>query len=104
MVQTATLHVKLNADVDQQLKKLARLRNLSKGQLVREAISACYQTTLADLPVHQRQAIHAYEGGFISLGKLSQVMGMHTLELRHWLQEHEIAQRSTYNELDVDHA
>ena len=46
------------------LKHLAELRRKSKGQLVREAISACYQTSLSDLPLHQSQAIAAYQGGF----------------------------------------
>ena len=104
MAQTATLHVKLNPATDAKLKRLAADRQTSKGQLVREAISACYQTSIDELPVKQQQAIAAYEGGFISLGRLAQAMGMHVLELRHWLREHDIAQNSTFQEQDAANA
>ena len=43
-----------------------------------------------DLPHSQRQAVEAYRGGFISIGRLAEVMGMHVLELRQWLAEHAI--------------
>ena len=104
MAQTATLHVKLNPVTDAKLKRLAADRQTSKGQLVREAISACYQTSIDELPVKQQQAIAAYEGGFISVGRLAQAMGMHVLELRHWLREHDIAQNSTFQEQDAANA
>jgi predicted HTH domain antitoxin len=104
MPQDATLHVKLDADTDGKLKKLAYDQGKSKGQLVREAISACYQTALEDLPLRQRQAISAYQGDYISLGKLARVMGMHALELRGWLKEHGIAERRAYGEADAAHA
>ncbi len=54
---------------------------------MREAISACYQAKIEELPLMQRRAIAAYEGGFISLGKLAQTMGMNMLDLRHWLRD-----------------
>lgn len=44
MAQDATLHVKIDRQTDERLLKLARSRRVSKGQLVREAITACYQT------------------------------------------------------------
>jgi len=104
MPQDATLHVKLDNETDNKLKKLAYDRGKSKGQLVREAISACYQTSMDDLPVRQRHALSAYQGGYISLGKLAQAMGMHALELRGWLKEHGIAERSAYAETDAANA
>ena len=88
MPQDTTLHVKLDSETDKKLKKLAYDCGKSKGQLVREAISACYQTAMEDLPLRQRQALSAYQGGYISLGRLARVMGMHVLELRPWLQKH----------------
>jgi predicted HTH domain antitoxin len=96
--------VKLDAKTDDKLKKLAYERGTSKGQLVREAISACYQTLIEELPLRQRQALAAYEGGYISLGKLARTMGMHTLEMREWLREHGITQRNAFGDEDVANA
>lgn len=101
MPQNATLHVKLDGETDGKLKKLAYDQGKSKGQLVREAISACYQTSMNDLPLRQRQAISAYQGGYISSGKLARVMGLHPLELRDWMKEHGIAACNAFAESDV---
>jgi len=103
-MQTATLHVKLDPEIDSRLRQLARQRNVSKGQLVRQAVASCYQLTVEDLPRHQQQALAAYEGGFISLGKLAEKMGMGGLELRGWLAEHDIAQNTTFAPADADNA
>ena len=104
MPQDATLHVKLDSETDGKLKKLAYEQGKSKGQLVREAISACYQTSLDDLPVRQRQAVAAYQGGYISIGKLAKAMGMHALEVRYWLSEHDMTPRQGFSEADADNA
>ncbi|MBT3294641.1 MAG: hypothetical protein HN919_22060 [Verrucomicrobia bacterium] len=104
MPQDATLHVKLDSTTDIKLKKLAYEQGKSKGQLVREALSACYQTAMDDLPLRQRRAIAAYQGGYISTGKLAREMGMHVLELRGWLKEHGIALNTTFAEKDTAHA
>jgi predicted transcriptional regulator len=102
MTQEATLHIKLDLELDEQLAKLARARNSSKGRLVRDAIAACYQLSTEGLPVQQQRALAAYQGGFISIGKLAEAMGMHVLDLRSWLAEHGIAQNTAMS-LD-DHA
>ena len=104
MPQDATLHVKLDSETDSQLRKLAYERGKSKGQLVREALSACYQTTMDELPLRQRRAIAAYQGGYISLGRLARDMGMHALELRGWMKEHGIALSVAFSETDADRA
>ena len=104
MAQDATLHVKLDSETDRKLKLLAYDHGKSKGQLVREAISACYQTAMEDLPLRQRQAVSAYQGGYISLGKLARVMGMHVLELRGWLKEHGIAALTAFADTDAANA
>ena len=104
MAQDITLHVKLDSETDAQLKRLSAARRKSKGQLVREAISACYQTVFAELPLPQSQALMAYQGGYISIGKLAKVMGMQVLELRQWLAERDIAQRNAYGDADAAHA
>lgn len=104
MAQDATLHVKLDRDTDARLNELARSRGTSKGQLVRDAIATCYQVDLQGLPVAQKQAIAAYQGGYISLTRLARVMGMHVLQLRPWLQERGIEQRNAYGDADAEHA
>ena len=101
MAQESTLHIKLDKDTDERLKKLAEVRQTSKGQLVREAISACYQTSFSELPLRQSQAIGAYQGGYISIGKLAKEMGMHVLDLRKWLSERGIEQRNAFGDEDA---
>jgi hypothetical protein len=104
MAHTATLHVKLDSEMDEQLKRLAASRQTSKGQLVREAVSACYRTNLTDLPLTYRQALSAYQGGFISIGRLARTMGMHVLDLRRWLNERDLAQTNVHGDQDAVHA
>ncbi len=104
MSNNATVHIKLNSEKDKYLSALARKRQTSKGQLIREAIAACYQASLEDLPLQQRQAVAAYQGGFISIGRLAQVMGMQVLNLRTWLQEHDIPQKTVFTEQDSANA
>ncbi len=104
MPQDATLHVKMDPETAERLKQLAHARGKSKGQMVREAISSCYQTSMSDLPIHQQQAVAAYQGGYISAGKLAKVMGLSILDLRHWLNDHDIPQSNAYGEDDAAHA
>jgi predicted DNA-binding protein len=104
MARDATLHVKLDRETDARLKRLAAERGKSKGQLVREAISNCYATSFDDLPIHQRQALAAYQGGYISAGRLARVMGLHVLELRRWLAERGLTQSVVYGDDDADSA
>ncbi len=103
-MQTATLHVKLDPELDSRLRRLARQRKVSKGQLVRQAVASCYQLTAESLPRQQQQALAAYEGGFISLGKLAEKMGLSPVETRDWLSEHEIPQNIMFAAEDADHA
>lgn len=104
MPRDASLHLKLDAETDENLKRMASAQGKSKGQLVREAISACYQTSSEDLPLRHRQALEAYQGGFISLGKLARAFGIHVLEMRRWLSARGIDQRNAYGEEDAAHA
>jgi len=104
MPKDATLHVKLDAETDEKLKRLAAVRGKSKGELVRDAIRACYQTSFEDLPLRQRQATAAYQGGFVSIGRLAREMGMHVLQLRSWLAERGIEQLTAFGGQDADRA
>ena len=104
MPRDATMHVKLDSETDAKLKKLAYEQGKSKGQLVREAISACYQTELDSLPIKQQHALSAYQGGYISIGKLAREMGMHVLEVRHWLADRNSAQHTSLGDEDAANA
>jgi predicted HTH domain antitoxin len=104
VARDVTLHMKLDRETDERLKRLALTRRTSKGQLVREAISACYQTTLTELPQRQRLALSAYQGGYISLSRLAKVMGMHALDMRKWLEDHNVTQPGAYGDRDADNA
>lgn len=94
MAQDATLHVKIDPATNEELARLAAARKTSKGQLVRDAIFACYQVPRNELPIQQRHALAAFVGGYISLGKLAEAFGMHALDLRRWLSEHGIEQNT----------
>ena len=94
MAQDATLHVKIDPATNEELARLAAARKTSKGQLVRDAIFACYQVPLSELPMQQRHALAAFVGGYISIGKLAEALGMHVLDLRRWLSEHGIEQNT----------
>lgn len=104
MAQDATLHVKLDRETEERLNRLARTRGKSKGQLVREAIAACYQASFAEIPLQHSHALAAYQGGYISLGKLARVMGMHALDARRWLADHGIEERCSLGDEDAVNA
>ena len=94
MAQDATLRVKIDPATKEELARLAAARKTSKGQLVRDAIFACYQVPLNELPLQQRHALAAFVGGYISIGKLAEAFGMHVLDLRRWLSERRIKQNT----------
>ncbi len=74
------------------------------GELVRQAISSCYQLEFEDMPEAHKEALVAYKGGFISIGKLAEIMGMHVLELRAWLTERDIPQNNSFQTPDIENA
>jgi predicted HTH domain antitoxin len=104
MSQSATMHVKVEPVMIRGLKSLARSRKRTMGDLVRAAVIACYQSDLLGLTQHQTEALAAYRGGYISLGKLAECMGMSVLKTRTWLAEHDIVQSNAYHVEDAQHA
>ncbi|MFO7981401.1 MAG: UPF0175 family protein [Candidatus Aminicenantes bacterium] len=82
---------------DKQHKKLKRYANKqgrTLGGLVRDAIDSVYKKK--DKLEHRRQvALSAYQEGFISLGKLSEVLGLDPISTRNYLQEHRIPVQTT---------
>lgn len=104
-MQSATLHIKVKPEVAKGLKALSRKRNTSVGELVRQAVISSYQLELiSSLNIRQKRALEAYQGGYISLSRLADEMGMNLWDMRTWLQEHNIPQNNSFLEDDVKNA
>lgn len=103
-MQNSTIHIKVKPSLAEGLKALSKQRATSVGELVRQALISCYQLDLMNLNVHQRRAVEAFQGGYISLGKLSEEMGMAAWEIRNWLEEHGISQNNSFLEDDIKNA
>ena len=103
-MQNSTLHIKVRPELARGLKALAKKRDISVGELVRKAVLSCYQIDLLDLNEKQRRAIEAFQGGYISLGKLAEEMGMNVWNTRRWLEEHNIPQNNSFVEDDIKNA
>lgn len=99
-----TLHVKVAHELNEELKQLGKARGMSVSELIRQALVTCYQVDTLGLSDRQKQALEAYRGGFISLGKLSELMGRSAIEIRKWLNEHGIRQNNAFSEEDVSNA
>ncbi len=104
MAQTATLHVKIEPTVARGLKQVAGHRRVTVGELVRQAVQTCYQTEWLGLTASQRQALEAYRGGYIALGKLAESLGLTALQAREWLNERGIPQNTVCAKEDAAHA
>jgi len=103
-MQNSTLHIKVTPELASALKSLSKKRETPVDELVRRAVLSCYQLDMLDLNEKQRRAVEAFQGGYISLGKLAEEMGMSVWNLRKWLEEHEIPQNNSFLEDDVKHA
>ena len=103
-MQNSTLHIKVKPELAKGLKALAKKRETSVGELVRQALVSCYQIDIVNLGQKQRRAIEAFQGGYISQGKLAEEMGMSVWNTREWLIEHNIAQNNSFFENDVKNA
>jgi len=95
-MQNSTIHIKVKPELAKGLKALSRKRETSVGELVRQAVLSCYQLDLLNLDEKLRRAIEAFQGGYISLGKLAEEMGMNVWNTRKWLIEHDIAQNNSF--------
>ena len=81
---------------DEQLKKMklyAKKEGTTLGGLVRDAIDTVYEKKDA-LEQRRKVALNAYQEGFISLGKLAEVLGLDPVSARNYLIEHGIPIRS----------
>lgn len=83
-------NIMLDEDQHKKLKLYARKERTTLGGLVREALDVVYRRN--DAVERRRQvAISAYEEGFISLGKLAEVLGLDPVSARNYLRERRIS-------------
>lgn len=86
-------NIMLSDDQHKKLKRYAKKEGRTLGGLVREALDVVYKKK--DRLEQRRQvAISAYSEGFISLGKLAEVLGLDPVSARNYLKEHEISIQS----------
>ena len=74
-------------------KRYAKKNGRTLGGLVREALDVVYKKK-DKLEQRRQVAISAYDEGFISLGKLAEVLGLDPVSARNYLKEHEISFKS----------
>lgn len=68
------------------VKAYAKKEGKTLGRMVREALDAAYQTK-DRLERRRETALASYREGFISLGKLGEVMGLDPVSARAYLKE-----------------
>ena len=103
MALPRALHIKIDHDLADALKRMSAARSLSIGELVRRAIRHTYLAGIEGLSARQGVAVSAYEAGYISLGKLADETGLDALSLRRWLAENGFEPRETFDPADAGH-
>jgi predicted HTH domain antitoxin len=86
-------NIMLSDDQHKKLKRYAKREGRTLGGLVREALDVVYKSK-DKLEQRRQVAISAYKEGFISLGKLAEVLGLDPVSARNYLKEHEISIQS----------
>lgn len=79
----------LSDDQHKELKRYAKREGRTLGGLVRDALDVVYKKK-DKLEQRRQVAISAYNEGFISLGKLAEVLGLDPVSARNYLKEHGI--------------
>jgi predicted HTH domain antitoxin len=82
-------NILLSEDQHKQLKRYAKKEGRTLGGLVRDAIDVVYKKK-DKLEQRRQVAISAYNEGFISLGKLAEVLGLDPVSARNYLKDHGI--------------
>jgi predicted HTH domain antitoxin len=85
-------NILLKDDQHKKLKLYAKKEGATLGELVRDALDVVYRKKD---PIEQRRevALSAYREGFISLGKLGEVLGLDPVSARDYLRERGIPVR-----------
>jgi len=76
----------LDDDQHKKLKRYAKKQGRTLGGLVRDALDEVYRKK-DKLEKRRQVALSAYQEGFISLGKLAEVLGLDPISARNYLRE-----------------
>ncbi len=79
-------NIMLSEEQHKKLKRYAKREGRTLGGLVRDALDVVYKKKDA-LEQRRQVAISAYNEGFISLGKLAEVLGLDPVSARNYLKE-----------------
>jgi len=90
-------NILLTEEQHKKLKKYAKKEGKTLGKMVRDAVDQTYKKK-DSLEKRKQVAINAYKEGFISLGKLAEVMGLDPVSARLYLKE----QRTTLQQQDLE--
>ncbi|MFC2165749.1 UPF0175 family protein [Acidobacteriota bacterium] len=82
-------NILLTEEQHKKLKRYAKKERKTLGKMVREAVDQTYKKK-DSLEKRKQIAINAYQEGFISLGKLAEVLGLDPVSTRLYLKEHKI--------------
>lgn len=82
-------NIMLTDEQHKKLKSYARKEGKTLGELVRDALDTTYKKKDA-LEQRKSVALNAYREGFISLGKLSEILGIDIITARYYLKERNI--------------
>lgn len=77
-------NIMLSEDQHKQLKSYAQKKGKTIGCLVRDALDYVYKKE-DEIEHRRRVAVSAYREGFISLGKLAEVLGLDPVSTRDYL-------------------
>jgi len=80
-------NIMLDDDQHKILKLYAKKEGMTLGRLVRDAIDVVYKKK-DSLEQRKQVALSTYKEGFISLGKLAEVLGLDPVSARNYLKEH----------------
>jgi len=83
-------NIMLDDDQHKKLKRYAKKQGRTLGGLVRDALDEVYKKK-DKLEKRRQVALSAYQEGFISLGKLAEVLGLDPISTRNYLHEHGIS-------------
>jgi predicted HTH domain antitoxin len=79
-------NIMLSEDQHEKLKSYAKSEGRTIGKLVREAVDSTYKKKDA-VEERKRIALGAYREGFISLGKLAEILGLDPITARSYLKD-----------------
>jgi len=85
-------NIMLTESQHKKLKSYARKQGRTLGELVREAVDSVYGKK-DTLDKRREVALGAYREGFISIGKLAEILGIDPVSARQYLQEKGIPQK-----------